>query len=139
MNELKMVHSLQPLDNDEIAASAPIRLSAPPTVPVRDLTRQPTLRRRLVLVAAMVVALVTVGTSGAIAINRVVTNQDFTSDAPVVTPKVAPSDAHWAKPGEHYLNLQSPGIYEVFRQETAGIPIPPGSTYRSVYGSWIWR
>ena len=139
MNELEMVHSLQPLGNDEIAASAPVRLSSPPALHVRDTIRRPILRRRLLLVFAMLVALISVGTSGAIAINRAVTNHDFTSDAPVVTRSVAPSDAHWAKPGEHYLNLQSQGIYRVFREETAGIPLPPGDTYRSVYGSWIWQ
>ena len=139
MNELKMVHSIQPLSNDEIAASAPVRVSAPPAVSVQQTIRQPMLRRRLVLVFTTLVALIGIGTSGAIAINRVVTNQDFTADAPVVTRSIAPSDAHWAQAGEHYLNLQSPGIYRVFREETTGIPIPPGSTYRSVYGSWIWQ
>lgn len=92
------------------------------------------------LIAVSVTACATDQAASAVndqAIPSAIDDPDFSANGPLVTSRIVPDGAHWADSGEHELNLQSPQIHTVFREETRNIPLPPGATYNKTYGKWI--
>lgn len=135
---MMLLRELNAGTTDEIALGAPERLKAPPVPMGGSKPPAPRRYRGRVLGAALIgAALVGVGGTAVAISNATDADPQFTDSGPLVTGRIAPSDARWANPGEPELNLQSPLIRNVFRQETRDIPLPPRMAYGQVYGNWI--
>ena len=143
MNDpLLLIKQLNPLSTEELAASAPSRIHNPPDhlLPATDDNKVSARRTRRTVLGTLIATVALVGVGGttvAVCSQLSDVEPDFSTTGPVVTERIAPSDARWANPGEPELNLQAPLIHTVFRKETRTIPLPPGATYKKVYGKWI--
>lgn len=138
MNDpIVMLKRLNPGSNLELAQEAPARMYAAPEVS----SKPPSGRSRgWKILGTFLVAATLAGIGGtAVATNHeeVFVDPDFSANGPLITERIAPLGARWADPGEPELNLQSPLIHNVFAEETAKIPLPPGASHQKVYGQWI--